>query len=169
MNFAFLKSAFKLPALPPAVAAQARRQVHSNPGQPRLMGRGAGVVVAALLALLAFVGPVRDAAAYTYYKSITVDRTKVGNAGAPTTLSSFPMLYSVIDANLATTANGGHVTSASGFDIIFQDSTGTKLDHEIEKYVSTTGEFVAWVRVPTLNTQTNRPGSGTPTSKASGT
>ena len=158
MNFAFLKSAFKLAMSPPArspVVAQARRKVRSNPGQPRLMGKGTGIVVAVVLALLALVGPVRDAAAYTYSKSITVDRTKVGNAGAPTTLSNYPMLYSVIDANLATTANGGHVTSASGFDIIFQDSSGNKLDHEIEQYNATTGQFIAWVRIPTLNTQTN--------------
>ncbi|KPK38533.1 MAG: hypothetical protein AMJ69_08220, partial [Gammaproteobacteria bacterium SG8_47] len=120
------------------------------------MSRGAGIAAAALLGLLAFVGPVRDVdAAYSYSKSITIDHTKVGNAGAPATLSSFPMLYKVTDPDLRTTANGGHVTSASGFDIIFKDSGGTTLDHEIEKYVPTTGELVAWVRVPTLNTQTS--------------
>jgi hypothetical protein len=47
------------------------------------------------------------------------------------------------------------VTDASGDDIIFRASDGiTQLDHEIEKYTATTGELVAWVRVPSINTGT---------------
>ncbi len=95
----------------------------------------------------------------SYRKSITIDHTKVGNSGAPTTLSNFPMLYSVTDTALKTTANGGHVTNSSGYDIIFRalDTTtcggpsNCTLDHEIEKYTATTGELVAWVRLPSVN------------------
>jgi hypothetical protein len=47
------------------------------------------------------------------------------------------------------------VTDASGDDIIFRASDGiTQLDHEIEKYTATTGELVAWVRVPSINVGT---------------
>ncbi|MDZ4216921.1 MAG: DUF2341 domain-containing protein, partial [Candidatus Gracilibacteria bacterium] len=83
---------------------------------------------------------------YSYRKSVTIDRTKVA-----ATQSNFPILFSVTDLELKTVANGGYVTHANGYDIIFTDSSGNKLDHEIEKYVSTTGEFVAWVRIPTLS------------------
>ena len=97
---------------------------------------------------------------FGFRKSITIDRTKIpGTCGA--TVSNFPVLFSVTDANLATTANGGNVTDPEGDDIVFRaldDATCAPefypcaLDHEIEKYVATTGELVAWVRVPVLNT-----------------
>jgi len=107
-----------------------------------------------MLAAAACLVPVGNAeAAYGFFKSITIDRTKVGNAGAPTTLSNYPMLYSVIDPNLKHTSNGGRVTSVSGYDIIFRAADQvTQLSHEVEKYDGLTGELVAWVRIPTLNT-----------------
>ncbi|MEK7512644.1 MAG: DUF2341 domain-containing protein, partial [Patescibacteria group bacterium] len=50
----------------------------------------------------------------------------------------------------------------------------TKLAHEIEKYASSTGEVVAWVKIPTLSTSTNTDvymyyGSATTTVQASST
>jgi hypothetical protein len=100
---------------------------------------------------------------FGYMKSITIDRTKVGVTGtAATTLSNFPLLINCADANLRTTANGGHVTSANGYDIVFRSrddaicgGAGTapcQLDHEIEKYDGTAGLLTAWVRIPSLNT-----------------
>ncbi len=92
-------------------------------------------------------------AGYGYRKSITIDPTKVSGAS---NLSSFPVVFNVTDANLKTVANGGHVRSASGYDIIFTSSDGmTQLDHEIELYKATTGEFIAWIRIPTLDTTNN--------------
>lgn len=86
---------------------------------------------------------------YLKKKQITIDHTKVSGGS---NLSSFPVLVSRTDADLKTTGNGGLVQNSSGFDIIFTDSTETtKLDHEIEKYVSTTGEIEMWVRIPTLS------------------
>ena len=83
-------------------------------------------------------------------------------AATSPTLSNFPMLFSVTDTDLKSTGNGGDVTSASGHDILFRavdDTTcggvGTApctLDHEIETYDPATGELVAWVRVPSVNT-----------------
>jgi cysteine-rich repeat protein len=103
------------------------------------------------------------AAEFSYYKTISVDRTKVGTASAPTTLSNYPMLFSVTDSSLKTVANGGRVQSSKGYDIIFRGTDATTcggttactFSHEIEKYVPTTGQLIAWVNVPVLKTQTN--------------
>ncbi len=44
--------------------------------------------------------------------SITIDRSKVGVTGTSnTTLSNFPLLFSVTDADLADTSNGGKIES----------------------------------------------------------
>jgi len=86
---------------------------------------------------------------YLYKKQITIDHTKV-TGGA--NLTNFALLISMTDPDLKTAANGGYVQNSNGYDIIFLDSTGTtKLDHEIERYVPTTGEIDMWVRIPTLS------------------
>ena len=103
---------------------------------------------------------------YRFRKSITIDRTKLkdifNNGCGTATLSDFPMLYSVTDADLiqdtdcATAVDGP--CDAEGDDIIFRALDTTTcggaavctLDHEIEKYDGTTGELVAWVRLPSV-------------------
>ena len=119
-----------------------------------------------LLAALA-IPEARSDSGFGYRMKITVNSSQVSNG--PQT--SFPFLFSTTNADtttvknkLRTTGNGGHVTNANGFDIIFRaldDTTcggaGTApctLNHEIEKYDATTGEFVAWVKVPSINTGT---------------
>jgi hypothetical protein len=99
---------------------------------------------------------------FAYRKPITVRANRVSNGP----LTNFPMLVSMTDANLATVANGGRIASYNAGtndpqDLIFEaldDATcggaGTapcRLDHEIEAYVPTTGQLVAWVRVPSIN------------------
>lgn len=81
-------------------------------------------------------------------RSITIDGTKV-----PSTQTNFPVMLSGTYSYLATTANGGGVKNNNGYDILFYSDIElkTKLDHQIEKYVSTTGEVVMWIRIPTLN------------------
>lgn len=91
---------------------------------------------------------------YSYRKALTVDHTKVAG-GAD--LSSFPVLVSRTDAALATVANGGKVQSATGLDIRFELADGTKLDHEVELWKATTGQLVAWVRIPTLSASVDTP------------
>lgn len=86
---------------------------------------------------------------YTKKKAITIDHTKVGATTEDE--ANFPMLVSLTDTDLRTTGNGGSVTNANGYDIIFADSNGVKLDHEIEKYDATTGEIIMWVRIPLLS------------------
>jgi len=77
----------------------------------------------------------------------------VGCPNELTDLTDFAVLISIAsDDELRTTANLGHVEHADGYDIIFRASDGiTQLDHEVEKYVPSTGELVAWVRIPTLS------------------
>src|SRR3989442_367364 len=76
---------------------------------------------ALLLALLtAGLVAVPDAQAFDFRKPIDINKEKVGTATAPTTLSNYPMLYSVTDLALKTTGNGGNVQKALGWDIIFR-------------------------------------------------
>ena len=86
---------------------------------------------------------------YGYQRAITIDHTKVPN----TDQINFPFLFNTTDPAFATISNGGHVSSFSGYDIIFStDPNGlTKLDHEMETYNPATGQVIAWVRIPTLS------------------
>jgi len=86
---------------------------------------------------------------YAYRRAITIDHTKVSN----TDQSSFPVLISGTYSYLATIANGGDVTSASGYDVIFtSDAAGTNaLAFERESYSSSTGAVIFWVKIPTLS------------------
>ncbi len=98
---------------------------------------------------------VADAAWYSsswgYRKPLTIDKNKLSTT-ATTTFSNFPMLFSVTDSDLKYTSYGGKVGKTDGTDIVFTSSDGTtKLDHEIEKYSSSTGETIIWVRIPTLS------------------
>lgn len=87
--------------------------------------------------------------AWGYRRPIVIDRTRVATTSA---LTNFPVVISVIDPDLRSTGNGGKVASTTGGDLVFTSSDGTTLlDFEIEKYASTTGELVAWVRVPSLS------------------
>ncbi|MBN1671744.1 MAG: DUF2341 domain-containing protein, partial [Kiritimatiellae bacterium] len=86
---------------------------------------------------------------YRYRRAVAIDADTVSGSSD---LTNFPFLVSVTDAALADTAHGGHVTSGAGHDIIFTAQDGlTQLDHEVEKYTNTTGELVAWVRIPVLS------------------
>ena len=82
---------------------------------------------------------------WSYRKAITISHAKVSGSS---NLTNFPVLISLAsDSNLASSAQ------ANGNDILFTDATGTtKLNHEIERYVSSTGQLIAWVQVPTVST-----------------
>ena len=82
-------------------------------------------------------------AAWLYRKKITIDNTKVGSGG----VTNFPVLVSLTtDTDLQTKA------LASGNDILFTSTDGTtKLSHEIETYVSGTGQLIAWVKVLSIS------------------
>jgi concanavalin A-like lectin/glucanase superfamily protein/uncharacterized protein DUF2341 len=85
-------------------------------------------------------------------RSMTIDHTKV-----PSTQSNFTVLVSVTDPALKTVANGGHVANANGYDIgFYADSGGTmKLKWEVEKYDGTTGNLIAWVKIPSVSSSSD--------------
>jgi hypothetical protein len=103
---------------------------------------------------------------FTYRKSIAVKSTGQVSGGPH---AYFPMLVSVTDSHLATVANGGHIASYNvatndPWDLVFEaldDTTcggaGTspcRLNHQIETYNSSTGQLIAWVKVPSINNGT---------------
>ncbi len=86
---------------------------------------------------------------FGFRRAITIDHTKVPN----TDQLNFPLLISGTYSYLATTANGGSVASASGFDIVFtSDAAGaTALPFERESYSPTNGQVNIWVQVPIVS------------------
>src|SRR5439155_310959 len=81
-------------------------------------------------------------------RSMTIDHTKV-----PSTQSNFTVMVNVTDPALKTVANGGHVANANGYDIGFYADSGgtTKLKWQVEKYNGTTGNLIAWVKIPSVS------------------
>jgi biopolymer transport protein ExbB len=89
---------------------------------------------------------------YTYGKTITIQGSRISG-----TVTNFPVLISVTDNSLRTVANGGRVRNTNGYDIVFTlPDCSTILPMQIEKYVETTGQFVAWVRLPSLVSASNQ-------------
>lgn len=89
---------------------------------------------------------------FGYRKDLVIQASQVAGSGSHT---DFPILVNETDLDLRHTGSGGHVQNVNGYDIRFYDNFCNQLDHQIEKYVSTTGEFVAWVRIPSLSTSQN--------------
>jgi hypothetical protein len=91
---------------------------------------------------------------YTYGKKITINSSNVSGSS---NLINFPVLnLSVVDNDLRTTGNSGNVTSSNGYDILFTNLNGNVVyTHQIEKYVASTGEFIAWVKIDSLSPTNN--------------
>src|SRR5207253_2446079 len=85
-------------------------------------------------------------------RTLTIDHTKV-----PSTQSNFTVLVSLTDPALKTIANGGHVANANGYDIGFYADSGgsTKLKWEVERYDGTTGNLIAWVKIPSVSSSSD--------------
>jgi Concanavalin A-like lectin/glucanases superfamily/Domain of unknown function (DUF2341) len=83
---------------------------------------------------------------------MTINHTKV-----PSTQSNFTVLVSVTNPALKTVANGGHVANVNGYDIGFYTDSGgtTKLKWQVEKYNGTTGNLIAWVKIPSVSSSTD--------------
>ena len=95
---------------------------------------------------------------YSYSRPITVNAAQITG-----TLTNFPMLVLNPTSgagnpnNTKTTSNGGHVTSANGYDIVFTDSIGTILPFELvghgtaaATWDATTGNGEWWVNVTSI-------------------
>ncbi|MEO2201530.1 MAG: DUF2341 domain-containing protein, partial [Nitrosopumilus sp.] len=84
----------------------------------------------------------------TWYDTSWEHRNKITvslNTVISSDLSDFPVLISLTNSDFTQTNN------SDGIDIVFTTSDGTtQLSHEIEKFDSSTGELVAWVKFPTL-------------------
>lgn len=90
---------------------------------------------------------------YAYAKSITINSTVVTGT---TNLVNFPFLLEIVDPDFKSTANGGLVENANGFDIVFTtDACAIDLHHHLEKYDPLTGEVVCWVNLPVLSYSVN--------------
>jgi type IV pilus assembly protein PilY1 len=111
--------------------------------------RPAGLIFCGLMiALLLFGHAPSVHADYAYNKKITIDHSKVSGSS---NISDFPVLIHIQNDNdLKHKSSGGHVENASGYDIIFKNSAGVPIAHELEEYNGSTGTLLAWVRVPTL-------------------
>ena len=86
---------------------------------------------------------------FSYYKTVTINADL--SAAGSTPHGDFPVLISIDSDSDLINGWGGQVQSAYGFDIIFFDDAGNQLDHEIEYYQSWNGQYVAWVRIPSLD------------------
>lgn len=86
---------------------------------------------------------------YKYRKKLTVDGDKVTGWS-----DNFIALVSYTDPDLRTVANGGKVRKNPLLDIRFELKDGSKLSHQVEKHVDSTGEIIAWVKFPTLDAGT---------------
>ncbi|HHP7234254.1 MAG TPA: PilC/PilY family type IV pilus protein [Desulfobacterales bacterium] len=92
---------------------------------------------------------------FNYRRALTIDHTKV-KSGCQANLYHYPLLVSIAnDSQLKSVSNGGHVANDSGYDIIFKQVDGTPLSHEVEVYDPAAGTLVAWVRIPSLPTDTD--------------
>jgi hypothetical protein len=90
---------------------------------------------------------------YSYRRAITIDHTKVPNSD----LVNFPLLVSGTFPYLATPPNGGSVTNANGYDIIFTpDPAGSSvLPFEQESYTASSGKVTYWIKVPAVSHTTD--------------
>jgi Tfp pilus assembly protein PilV len=95
-------------------------------------------------------------ASWLYREQITIDHTKVASSTGTEGYINFPVLMNVTSTNFQATSSGGHVGNSDGSDILFTKSDGTtKVNHEIERYASSTGNLIAWVQMPAVSTSTD--------------
>jgi hypothetical protein len=93
-----------------------------------------------------------DPNTFSCSREIRIDHTKVSDLDGVSYYENFPMLVKFSGDNALKLGSCGEIHQADGSDIMFTDSVGTVLDHEIEEYDGTSGTLVAWVKIPQLNT-----------------
>jgi hypothetical protein len=83
---------------------------------------------------------------WQYHKTITIDHTKIVDD-----FQNFTILIHIFDQDIREKAK------EDGDDILFMNDQGiaTRVFHEIERYDSSTGELVVWVKIPFLSSQLN--------------
>ncbi|GAB5539671.1 MAG: hypothetical protein Salg2KO_17740 [Salibacteraceae bacterium] len=112
---------------------------------------GTAVLIGLMLLTRGYV--YTQPAGYGFGKQISFRADQVAGASD---FNDFPVLVNFTDNDLRTTANGGNVENSNGYDIIFTlGDCATQLNHQIEEYNAATGNYVAWIRIPTLSASTN--------------
>ncbi|MCK5062091.1 DUF2341 domain-containing protein, partial [Candidatus Parcubacteria bacterium] len=87
-------------------------------------------------------------ASYSYRRKITLEADQIA-----TTTDAFPILVNDTLADMKTTTHSGKVSNDNGYDIVFvNDDNSTLLNFEKEKYASTTGEIVYWIKTDISST-----------------
>ena len=85
---------------------------------------------------------------WSYRKEITIAHALVTGES----LSDYPFLFSATNDDFRVIAEGGDVGQSDGGDMLFTLGDGTtKLSHELDHYDSTSGQVVAWVKIPVLS------------------
>ncbi|MBN1161014.1 MAG: DUF2341 domain-containing protein, partial [Dehalococcoidales bacterium] len=106
-----------------------------------------------IILILSITGPNSASANPGWYNTDWQHRKKITihAANVSATLANFPVLISLAsDADLAADAQD------DGDDILFTASNEvTKLSHEIESFNGTTGQLIAWVKIPSLSSVTD--------------
>lgn len=91
---------------------------------------------------------------FLYKRSVTIQADQVQGTGH----ANFPMLFdsNAYDLKDDFKQSAGKVQSADGYDIVFATGDGVEiLKHEIEKWVYSSGEYLAWIKIPTLSGDSN--------------
>jgi hypothetical protein len=86
---------------------------------------------------------------FQFARALTIAHSAVGASD----LTNFPVVVSVSDPNLIPAFLGGHVHNPAGFDIVLSsDPAGQNLlNWEVERWNSTTGQWIAHVMIPVLS------------------
>lgn len=122
-----------------AIAAAGCRQLFGL--EPPVEGDVATDAVAASDVAVEDGAPSDGPATWRFRRPLTLDASQVASP-----LSDFPVLVRwSADPQVATYAQ------SDGRDIKFTTADGTQLAHEIERYDQATGELIAWVRAPTVD------------------
>lgn len=87
--------------------------------------------------------------AFAVYRSVTIDESLCGSADT----AHYPFYFNSTDNGFKSVGNGGDVQNGSGFDLAFYADSAltTLLDFEIEFWSATTGQVIAWIRIPSLS------------------
>ncbi len=121
-----------------------------------LGGSALGIVAYIGLTFFGVITPKKMLAAqvtgYSWDAVITIDNSKVSGSS---NLIDFPVAVVINNSALKSVANGGKVEDSNGFDIVFSDMNNDQLDHQMESYNPATGEYVAWVKIPSLSPTVN--------------
>ena len=87
-----------------------------------------------------------------YQKDLTIDHSIVSGSGD---LNNFPLLLDFYDSDL----HEQDKVQSDGDDIVFTDSNGVKLEHEIELFDQTGNgthaHLLVWIKIPTLSASTD--------------